>query len=153
MGSGGVATKVAAAKMAAWSGIPTVIAAASDDGVTIAAVAGRDVGTWVEPRHSRLSARKLWIAFGLPAEGIVSLDTGAVDALVERGKSLLAVGVTEVAGDFDLGAAVEVIAPDGRLIGKGLVGMSSNDLRSLVGHHSTVTGGEVIHRDDLVVLR
>jgi glutamate 5-kinase len=153
LGSGGVATKVAAAKMAAWSGIPTVIAAASEDEVATTAVAGGDVGTWVEPRHSRLSARKLWIAFGLPAEGTVSVDAGAVGALVERGKSLLAVGVTEVAGDFDRGAAVEVVAPDGTLIGKGLVGMGSKDVRSLVGRHSTVAGGEVIHRDDLVVLR
>jgi glutamate 5-kinase len=150
-GSGGAATKVAAAQMAAWSGIPTVIAAASEPDVAVRAVVGEELGTWVAPHDSRLSARKLWIAFGLPSEGRLEVDPGAVDALVRGGRSLLAVGVTEVLGEFDAGAAVEVIG-DGELVAKGLVGLSATAIRASRGQHSSEVGGEVIHRDDLVVL-
>ncbi len=152
LGSGGVATKVAAARMAAWSGIPTVIADAADPGATVRAVAGDEVGTWVAPRDSRLTARKLWIAFGLPAEGVITVDGGAATALRERGGSLLAVGVAKVTGEFATAAAVEVVSEDGALLGKGLTGMSAAEIRSSAGQHTSVAGGEVIHRDDLVVL-
>ncbi|HEU4895456.1 MAG TPA: glutamate 5-kinase [Acidimicrobiia bacterium] len=150
-GSGGVATKVAAARMAAWSGIPTVIASAFEEDVVSLAISGADVGTWVEPRESGLSARKLWIAFGSPSEGTLSVDEGASRALCEAGKSLLPVGVTGVDGRFDRGAAVEV-TQQGRLIAKGLVSMSAEEIDRARGSHSSVAGGEVIHRDDLVVL-
>jgi glutamate 5-kinase len=152
LGSGGVATKVAAARMAAWSGIPTVIADAAQDDVTVAAVRGDDVGTWVEPRESRLTSRKLWIAFGLPALGRVAVDDGAVRALTGRGSSLLAVGVVGIEGQFPAGAAVEVVDVNGSLVGKGLAGLSSDELASVLGEHSSVAGGAAIHRDDLVVL-
>lgn len=150
-GSGGVATKVAAARMAAWSGVPTVIAAATEAGVVERAIAGEEVGTWVDPRESGLSARKLWIAFGTPSEGNVSVDEGAARALAESGKSLLPVGVTDVDGRFAQGAAVEV-RHDDALIAKGLTMMSSDEIVRVRGEHSSVAGGEVIHRDDLVVL-
>ena len=152
LGSGGVATKVAAARMAAWSGVPTVIADARERDVVMRAVAGEDVGTWIDPRPSSLPARKLWIAFGQPAEGSVEVDSGAARALVERNTSLLAVGVTSVQGVFDEGAAVEVNDPHGALIGKGLSRFSSDDLSRVAGRHSSAGGGEVIHRDNLVVL-
>lgn len=150
-GSGGVATKVAAARMAAWSGIPTVIASASEPGVVGRVIAGEDLGTWVEPRESSLSARKLWIAFGSPSEGAVSVDAGAANALVHSGKSLLPVGVTGVEGAFPEGAAVEVRHGDD-LIAKGLTAMSADAISRMRGEHSSVAGGEVIHRDDLVLL-
>ncbi len=152
LGSGGVATKVAAARMAAWSGIPTVIAAAREPAATRRAVAGEEIGTWVAPQPSGLSARKLWIAFGQPAEGEVAVDDGAAAALVAEGRSLLAVGVTGVAGEFAAGSAVEVVGPDGVLIGKGLVALDAGRIAATMGEHSSVAGGEVIHRDDLVVL-
>ncbi|MFQ5523443.1 MAG: glutamate 5-kinase [Acidimicrobiia bacterium] len=151
LGSGGPATKVAAAQMAAWSGIPTVIAAASEPDVAVRAVSGDEVGTWVAPRESRLPARKLWIAFGLPSEGRIEVDEGAVEALTQRGRSLLAVGVTGVGGDFPAGAAVEVTGR-GETVAKGLVALSSEEIREHRGRHSSRVGGEVIHRDDLVVL-
>lgn len=150
-GSGGVATKVAAAQMAAWSGVPTVIASATEPGVVERAMAGDDVGTWVSPRESGLSARKLWIAFGAPSEGSVSVDTGAVRALRNAGKSLLPAGVTGVEGAFDVGAAIEV-QHDGDLVAKGLTSLSSEGIVAARGQHTSVAGGEVIHRDDLVVL-
>ena len=82
LGSGGVATKVSAARMAAWSGIPTVIADASNPSAVATAVVGDDVGTWVEPHKARLTARKLWIAFGLPSQGKLVVDAGAARALL-----------------------------------------------------------------------
>jgi glutamate 5-kinase len=150
LGSGGISTKVAAARMAAWSGIPTVIAAASDPTALAAAAAGDEVGTWVEPRPDRLPARKLWIAFGQPSDGILHVDAGAVRALVHDGRSLLPVGITGVDGTFAVGSAVEVKGPDGDLVAKGITRMSSEYLGTVVGERSDF--GEAIHRDDLVVL-
>lgn len=150
-GSGGVASKVAAARMAAFSGVPTVIASSKEADVVSLAVQGAEVGTWVDPRESSLSARKLWIAFGTPSEGAVTVDDGAARALREGGKSLLPVGVTQVDGSFEEGSAVEVVS-SGQLVAKGLVAMSSDDVSRMRGQHSSVAGGEVIHRDDLVVL-
>lgn len=151
LGSGGVATKVAAARMAAWSGIPTVIASASEPDVTVRAITGDTPGTWVEPRESRLSARKLWIAFGLPSMGTISVDVGAAAALTDRGRSLLAVGVTGVKGDFEKGAPVEIQLDD-RMIGKGLARVPAGTLDTIRGRPSSEAGGVVVHRDDLVVL-
>lgn len=150
-GSGGVATKVAAARMAAWSGIPTVVASASEPDVVERAIRGEEVGTWVSPRESGLSARKLWIAFGAPAEGWVGVDNGAAMALRHSGKSLLPAGVTAVEGPFGSGAAIEV-RHDGELIAKGLTSLGSAEIEASRGQHTSVAGGEVIHRDDLVVL-
>jgi glutamate 5-kinase len=151
-GSGGVATKVAAARMAAWSGVPTVIASASERDVVARAIAGDEVGTWVDPRQSGLSARKLWIAFGTPHSGTLEVDAGAARALTDSGKSLLAVGVIGVNGGFSAGSAVDVVH-DGGLLAKGLVAMSSDEILAVLGQHTSVAGGEVIHRDDLVVLK
>ncbi len=145
LGSGGVATKIAAARMAAWSGIPTVIAPAGDPEVAVLAATGAEVGTWVEPHPSKLSARKLWIAFGLPSSGKVTVDDGARNALVANGSSLLAVGVSAAEGEFVAGDAVEILDSAGALIGKGLTRMASTE----------VTGdlsGPLVHRDDMVVL-
>ncbi len=151
-GSGGIGTKIAAARMAAWSGIPTVIAPASDGDVLVRAIAGEEVGTWVEPQPDRLPARKLWIAFGQPSEGKIHVDAGAVRALVDGGRSLLPVGVSSVEGAFEPLMAVEVIGPDGALVAKGISRFSAGHLASMMGHRSETAGGEVIHRDDLVVL-
>jgi len=153
LGSGGVSTKVSAARMAAWSGIPTVIAPASTDGVALAAARGEDVGTWVAPHQSALSARKLWIAFGLPSSGTLTVDDGAALALTAQQRSLLPVGVIGVEGTFDIGAAVEVVDTSGSLIAKGRVRMSSQRVAEVIGRPAQgMEDPEVIHRDDLVVL-
>ena len=154
MGSGGVATKIEAARMAAWSGIPTVIAQSSRPGVVQSIIDGEATGTYVVPGAARLPARKLWLAFGQQPEGRLRIDDGAVSALVRRGSSLLSVGVVGVEGEFAAGAAVEVHDPAGSLVGKGLVSAGSSDLRLWMGKRSTEIGsvGEVIHRDQLVVL-
>jgi glutamate 5-kinase len=151
-GSGGATTKIAAARMAAWSGIPTVIAQASDPSVVERALAGEDVGTWISPRSSGLSARKLWIAFGLPARGEVEVDVGAVKAVQQHGRSLLSAGIVGVEGAFAQGDAVLVVGPDRATIGKGITRIDSQTMTSSIGKHSSEVGGEAIHRDDLVIL-
>ena len=150
LGSGGVDTKVAAARMAAWSGVPTIVASAVADDVIARVVAGDDIGTWVDPQAEKLPARKLWIAFGLASSGSLTIDDGAVVALVERARSLLPVGVVAVNGSFPEGVAVEVLDSGGLLVAKGIVQMGSHELSGLVGKRSEL---EAIHRDDLVVLR
>lgn len=155
-GSGGMASKLAAAKMASWSGVRAVIAAAGRPGVLLDAVEGvPGVGTVVVPRDRRLPARKLWIAFALPAVGHVRIDAGAVEAITAGGRSLLAAGVVEVHGQFGPEDAVEVLGPDGTVVAKGLTRVGSDALRTMAGRRSSelIAGeGEVVHRDDLVVL-
>jgi glutamate 5-kinase len=138
--------------MAAWSGIPTVIASARETKVVSRATAGEAVGTWITPHGSPLSARKLWIAFGLPAEGSLSVDAGATAALLDGKRSLLAVGIIKVEGTFASDSAVEITDPEGVVIGKGLVSMSAEEVEQSIGRHSSEVGGVVVHRDDLVVL-
>ena len=155
-GSGGMASKLAAAKMASWSGVRAVIAAADRPDVLADAVRGvAGVGTVVLPRERRLPARKLWIAFALPAEGRVLIDDGAVRAVTDGGRSLLAAGVVQVHGDFAAEDAIEVCAADGRVVAKGLTRVDASTLRSIAGRRSSelpADSGEVVHRDDLVVL-
>ncbi|HZU71628.1 MAG TPA: glutamate 5-kinase [Acidimicrobiales bacterium] len=156
-GSGGMASKLAAARMAAWSGVRTVIASARRAGVLAAAVAGESgVGTVVRPRDRRLSARKLWIAFAVGAAGTVVVDAGAQAAIVERGTSLLPAGVKEVRGSFDAEDAVEIAGEDGQVFAKGLARQPSAIIRSWAGRRSSDLppdmSPEVVHRDDLVVI-
>jgi glutamate 5-kinase len=155
-GSGGMASKLAAAKIASWSGIRAVIAAADEPRVVMDAVAGRPVGTVVQPHAERLPSRKLWIAFAVAASGKVIVDEGAQRALVSNGRSLLAAGVREVEGSFAADSAVEVVGEDGRAFAKGLVRYSAHALRAVAGLRSGElpdgAPAEVIHRDDLVVL-
>src|SRR5271163_2955900 len=119
-GSGGMASKLAAAKIAAWSGVRVVIASAERADVLRDALAGAPgVGTVVKPRLARLSARKLWIAFALAPAGTVVVDAGAKEALMAKGVSLLPAGVREVHGEFNAGDAVAVTGPDGEVFAKG----------------------------------
>jgi glutamate 5-kinase len=156
-GSGGMASKLAAAKMAAWSGVRTVIAAAARPGVLADALAGvPGIGTVVVPRPQRLPARKLWIAFAVASSGTVIVDEGARRALIERGVSLLPAGVVGVQGIFDADAAVELAGPDGRVFAKGLIKHPAQVVMELAGRRTSelppeVTH-EVVHRDDLVLL-
>jgi glutamate 5-kinase len=156
-GSGGMASKLAAARIAAWSGVRAVIAAAERAGVLTAAVAGdAGVGTVVRPHDRRLPARKLWIAFAVAAEGTVVVDDGARRALVERGTSLLPAGVVEVKGTFAADDAVEIADTSGRTFAKGLTRHSAARVNEWRGRHTRDlppdVSPEVIHRDDLVVL-
>lgn len=155
--SGGMASKLAAAKMATWSGVTAIIADGRRPGVLrSAAEADAGVGTLFRSRAVRLPARKLWIAFALPARGRITVDEGARRALVEGGRSLLPAGVTGVAGHFDPEDAVEVVGPGGEVFAKGLARHPSSRRADWVGRQSAELPDdlpfEVIHRDDLVVL-
>lgn len=155
-GSGGMASKLSAAKIASWSGVRTVIAAATRPGVLLDAVGQvPGVGTTVLARDNKLSARKLWIAFALPSSGRIVIDAGAVRALSPGGASLLAAGVTAVHGNFDALNAVEIVDESGTVIAKGLTGFNSQAVQELAGRRSSDLGdrtGEIVHCDDLVIL-
>jgi glutamate 5-kinase len=156
-GSGGMASKLAAAKIAAWSGVRVVIADAARPDVMVDAVSGAPgVGTVFVPREQRLAARKLWIAFAVAASGTVIVDEGARKALVERGVSLLPAGVLAVHGAFDADDAVGVAGPDGTVFAKGLSRHPSGRLEALIGRQTWQLPDdvphEVVHRDDLVIL-
>jgi glutamate 5-kinase len=148
---------LAAAKIAAWSGVRVVIAGAERPGVLPDAVAGAPgVGTVVKPRLARLPARKLWIAFALASAGTLVVDAGAKRALCEKGVSLLPVGLREVKGNFGPDEAVEVAGPDGAVFAKGLVRHGAKTLTEWAGRQSSQlppdVAPEVVHRDDLVLL-
>jgi glutamate 5-kinase len=156
-GSGGMASKLAAAKIAAWSGVRVVIASAERAHVLRDALAGAPgVGTVVKPRLARMSARKLWIAFALAPAGTVVVDAGAKKALMDKGVSLLPAGVREVHGEFSAGDAVAVTGPDGEVFAKGLVRHTAKALSEWAGRRTSElppeVPKEVVHRDDLVIL-
>ena len=147
VGSGGMASKLAAARIASFSGVEAVIADARLEGVlTLIDANPRTVGTTFVARQHDLSARRLWIAFAVAPAAHLRVDAGAQAALVDRGGSLLAAGVSEVTGAFLEGDAVEIHGSDGSLVGKGLARCSAEELEAGVG--SLV----VVHRDDLVLL-
>ncbi len=146
VGSGGMASKLAAARIATWSGVTAVIASAREERALRRSLTETPgFGTVFHPRATRLSARKAWIAFALGARGTLVVNEGARRALEEEGRSLLAVGVSAHHGEFDEGDAVEVAGPDGQVLAKGLVRVGAADLDD--------AQEVVVHRDDLVLLR
>ena len=148
-GSGGMVTKLAAARVLMAAGIPMVICDGSRPHAVTDIVHGEHVGTtFFDEGALGLHARKAWIALGGKPKGSVTCDEGCCRALRERGGSLLAVGVTEVTGDFVAGDAVDLVDAAGRLVGRGLAGWSSERLRKCAGKRAD---GEFINRDELVI--
>jgi glutamate 5-kinase len=158
VGSGGMASKLAAAKIATWSGVETIIADAALPGVVGAALSGTPgVGTVFRARPHRLPARKLWIAFALGASGRLVVDGGAQKALVEGGRSLLPAGVVTCEGSFVPDDAVEIAGPEGKVFAKGLVRLGAARSAEWLGRRSDQLPEDmsrlVVHRDDLVLVR
>ena len=160
-GTGGMATKLEAARAAARRGTSTVIASGRKPG-TLAAILDetRTIGTWFPASDSPIPNRKYWIAYGMPVRGALVMDTGAVEALTRRGSSLLPSGLLEVRGHFDVGECVACLDPGGREFARGLVaydaldcerikGLASSRIQVVLGYHM---GDEVMHRNDLVLL-
>ena len=146
VGSGGMASKLAAAHMATWSGVTTVIAPARAPRALRRALEGQGgFGTTFHARTERLSARKSWIAFAVASQGTLCINDGARQAIMDDGRSLLRVGVTSHAGSFIEGDAVEVRDARGEIVAKGLVRVSAEALLE--------SDDVVVHRDDLVLLR
>jgi glutamate 5-kinase len=155
-GSGGMASKLTAARMASWSGLRSVIARASRPDVLAGAVSAELVGTTFEAHERSLSARKLWIAFASEVMGTVEVDAGAQRALIDRPNSLLPAGVVSVRGSFVEGDTVDIAGPDGRPFARGLAAVDAAVVRRVVGLRTgdlpVGVNHEVVHRDDLVVL-
>jgi glutamate 5-kinase len=157
LGSGGMRSKVVAADMATAAGIPAVIVNGTRPGTVLRAVAGEQEGTRFHPQAQRMSSFKLWLKYAKPSRGRLVVDGGAERALRERGTSLLPVGIVEVDGRFEAGDAVEVAA-DGRLIGKGIVNYSAEELRAVKGLKTEDVrvrmpraAEEAVHRDYFVL--
>lgn len=157
VGSGGMVTKVQAARIAAAGGIPAVVTSAQN---IDRALAGEDVGTWFAPTGGRRNTRLLWLAHLADIKGSLVLDDGAVKAIGRR-KSLLAAGVTEVRGDFTAGEPVSLLNQDGEEIAHGLSNYDSADIPEMLGKTTQVLGEqlgaqferELVHVDNLVTVR
>ena len=153
LSSGGMASKMAAAWVATFSGVGVVVARATEPGVVERLARGERLGTYFHPNPRRASARRLWIAFGQPPKGTLVVDDGARRAVVAGKRSLLPVGIVAVVGDFSEGDVVDVATPDGRVFARGLVRFSSAELDGARGRPAAeFAGREAIHRDQLVVL-
>jgi glutamate 5-kinase len=159
LGRGGMLTKVLAAKRAARSGAHTLIASGREPDVLLRLSAGEPIGSLLYAERSSLAARKQWLADNLVVHGRLHLDAGAVKALLSEGKSLLPIGVHAVEGEFDRGALVSCIAPQGTEIARGLVNYASSETRRILKSPSSaievrlgyVDEPELIHRDNLVL--
>src|SRR5205823_5828294 len=130
VGSGGMATKVDAARIATQAGVAVVLASADHAAV---ALAGEDVGTYFRPSTRRHAARLLWLAHATTPQGRLWLDPGAVSAVVDRRVSLLPAGVTRVDGEFAAGDPVELVDENGRAVARGLVNYDAAELPGLLG--------------------
>ena len=160
MGSGGMASKVDAARKACRSGAAVVIAPASRPNVLVDIVAGADVGTLFPRLGLPLKARKHWIAFTLRPKGALLLDAGAVRAMREGKSSLLPIGVVAVSGEFNAGDAVRLVSLDGSEVARGLTRLGTADVARAAGKKgpeleasfgATASELVIVHKDDLVV--
>ena len=146
-------TKIDAARIAVEAGIPVVLTSADE---ADQALAGVDTGTLFYAQGKRVGVRQLWLAHATEPAGSVCVDAGAVRALVERGASLLAAGVTAARGTFQAGDPVDVLGPDGVVVARGLVAFDAEEFTEIAGRSTDQLdpdhAHEVIHRDDLVVL-
>ncbi|TXL92543.1 glutamate 5-kinase [Streptomyces sp. IB2014 016-6] len=157
LGTGGMVTKVEAARIAAAAGIPVVLTSAGRAGD---ALAGRDTGTYFGRTGRRSADRLLWLAHASTPQGALTLDEGAVRAVVERRTSLLPAGIASVEGEFSAGDPVELRDTTGRAVARGLVNFDAKEIPQLLGRSTRDLARdlgpayerEVVHRDDLVIL-
>jgi glutamate 5-kinase len=161
LGSGGMATKLKAARQAVRAGICVIVAPGREpDTLTAALDPLREVGTLIVPARRRLPGRKHWIAFALRPSGAIALDRGAADALRSKGRSLLASGIRDVRGEFSSGDCVSLLDSDGVEFGRGLVnypaadvlkvkGMRSQEIPRVLGYK---VADEIVHRDNFVLI-
>lgn len=163
VGTGGMITKIRSSRILMTAGIPSVICSGADEGALARLARGEQVGTLFVPPHARtdIAPRKLWIALGDAAHGSVTVDDGAARALVERGSSLLPVGITAVEGQFEAGDVLDVRDAGGFVLARGIAEAGSDELqlaagrqqREIAGNHllQALAGRPAIHRDNLIV--
>ena len=157
VGSGGMVTKVEAARIATSAGIPMLLTSLKE---SAEAIAGGELGTFFEAHTSKANSRLLWLAHASTPRGRLILDDGAVTAILERGVSLLPAGVTAVEGDFISGDTVELASKAGKVIARGLVAFDSEEIPQMLGRSTKELAAslgaeyerELVHRDDLVLL-
>ncbi|HEX4472707.1 MAG TPA: PUA domain-containing protein, partial [Nocardioides sp.] len=157
VGTGGMRTKLDAARIATGAGIPVVLTSADRAGSVLA---GDEVGTFFHAAARRRPTRQLWLAHATEPKGVLLLDEGAVRAVTERRASLLAAGVTGATGVFAAGDPVDLAGPDGVPVARGLVNFDADEIPALVGKTSSALRRElgaayereIVHRDDLVLL-
>ena len=164
IGTGGMMTKIEAAKVAASAGVTMVIAKGSRRHVLRDVLLGKEVGTVFPAREDHLRVRKSWLAFGKRLRGEIVVDAGCERAMREKGSSLLAAGITECAGDFPAGSTVRVLSAQRQEIARGIVNYDKETLEKIMGHQTEEfaellgdkpQGGvkeEVIHRDNMVLM-
>ena len=154
LGTGGMASKLAAARLASAAGVPVLLASAA---AAPSALGAAEVGTAFAAGGRRLTARRFWLGYAADATGRLHLDDGAVAAVVGRRRSLLAAGITAVHGEFEAGDVVELSTTQGTVVARGVVGFDAAELPALIGRSSHELAPEqrreVVHADDLVPLR
>ena len=159
-GTGGMRTKIEAAKLATASGATVVIANGREPNVLLQIAQGKEIGTLFTPRVSKLESKKRWLLSQLSSKGKLILDAGAVRAIRDQGKSLLPAGIITAEGNFQRGDAVDIFDQKNNHLGCGIVNYSCNDINIIKGAHSEkifsllgyAYGTEVIHRNNMVVL-
>jgi glutamate 5-kinase len=159
-GSGGMTTKIEAAKLATASGVAVVVAHGQESGVLPRLVSGEAIGTLFLPSTSKMESRKRWMLSRLNSRGSVILDSGAVSALRKQNRSLLPAGISGVEGSFQRGDIVNLSDGEGKHLGCGISNYGSADIDRIKGIHSgTISallgyeyGAEVVHRNNLVIL-
>ena len=159
-GTGGMATKIEAARLATSSGVNVVIADGREPDILVRISQGEDIGTFFPAQVSKMESRKRWMLSGLASKGKVMVDKGAVSALKEHNKSLLPAGLVKAEGKFQRGDIVDILNEKGKRIGCGISNYSSSDLATIGGKHSDKIGNllgydygdEVVHRNNMVIL-
>jgi glutamate 5-kinase len=153
LGTGGMASKLSAALLAADAGVSVLLAAAAD---AAAALTDASVGTVFAPRSTRMSARRFWVRYAAEASGALMLDEGAVRAVVKQRRSLLPAGITGLSGKFFGGDVVELRGPDTELVARGVVAYDAAELATMIGHSTSDLPAEMrrpaVHADDLVAV-
>ncbi len=159
LGRGGMTTKLSAARLAARSGTQTIIANGREPELLLRLKTGKPLGTWLSAGQGPVTARKQWLAGQLTLKGSLSLDAGAVAVLRERGRSLLAVGLTATRGEYQRGEVVACLDASGQEIARGMVNYNSREVARLLGEDSSRIAEllgyageeEIIHRDNMVL--
>ncbi|MFL2980300.1 MAG: glutamate 5-kinase [Methylophilaceae bacterium] len=159
-GTGGMATKILAARRAALSGTHTVIASGRKNNILHELNQDKEIGTFLYSREVKLDARKKWLADNLKSKGKIFIDIGAEKALIHKGKSLLVAGVTKVVGTFDRGEVIQCVNESGQEVLKGLVNYSSEEVKKIIGASSDkiesilgyVNESSLIHRNNMIIL-
>ena len=153
LGTGGMASKLSSALLAADAGVPVLLAAASD---AAAALGDASVGTVFAPRPERMSARRFWVRYAAESAGALTLDAGAVRAVVSQRRSLLSAGITAVSGKFHGGDVVDLQGPDGLSVVRGVVAYDAGELATIIGRSTPDLPADLrrpaVHADDLVAI-